>query len=137
MFSGKTVFILSLLLSSMLIAPLLSDVQARQSDDGDTFLVHTVFFWFHGDVTEEENRDFYYELQKLQEIPQIIHGWIGVPAPTEERGVIDSSYDYSITFVFDSVEAEAEYQVHPIHTEFVEKNARLWDRVVVYDAINP
>ena len=139
MFSGSYVFVLILILSSFMITPLFAGVQAQQNGGqaDDPALVHTVYFWFNEDVSEEESRDFYQELLKLQEIPQIIHGWIGVPASTEQRGVIDSSYDYSITFVFNSVEAEAEYQVHPVHTEFVEKNSRLWERVVVYDAITP
>jgi hypothetical protein len=100
-------------------------------------LVHTVFFWFHDNVSEEQRAEFYEDLKKLREIEQILHGWIGVPAPTEARGVIDASYDYSITFVFKSVATEQEYQVHPMHKEFVEKNAHLWDKVVVYDAVTP
>lgn len=112
-------------------------MNANAQNSGDKALVHTVYFWFHNDVTDEQSRDFYQELKKLEEIPQIQHGWIGVPAATEERGVIDSSYDYSITFVFADEAAEHEYQVHPIHTEFVETNSHLWDNVTVYDAITP
>jgi hypothetical protein len=114
-----------------------SEAVEKQPDANEKALVHTVYFWFHDDVTEAQSREFYNELKKLQEIPQIVHGWIGVPAATEERGVIDSTYDYSITFVFNDESAEAEYQVHPIHTDFVETNSHLWDNVVVYDAITP
>ena len=109
----------------------------QSSSDSEKALVHTVFFWFHDGVSEADSQNFYEELKKLQQIPQIRHGWIGVPADTEERGVIDSSYDYSITFVFDDEKAEHEYQVHPIHTEFVETNSHLWDKVTVYDAVTP
>jgi ABC-type glycerol-3-phosphate transport system substrate-binding protein len=112
-------------------------VTAEGQSSGEEALVHTVFFWFHNDVTEEQSNEFYQELKKLKEIPQIQHGWIGVPAATEERGVIDSSYDYSITFVFADEAAEHEYQVHPIHTAFVETNSHLWENVTVYDAITP
>ncbi len=111
-----------------------ADDTAAPSEEG---LVHTVFFWFHDNVSEEQRSGFYEDLKKLREIEQILHGWIGVPAPTEARGVIDNTYDYSITFVFESVATEQEYQVHPMHKEFVEKNAHLWDKVVVYDAVTP
>lgn len=130
-------FLFSMILLTAATMTTKSQTQDSHSDANDGALVHTVYFWFHDDVTGQESREFYNELKKLQEIPQILHGWIGVPAGTEERGVIDSSYDYSITFVFRDEEAEAEYQVHPIHTDFVETNSHLWDNVVVYDATTP
>jgi hypothetical protein len=49
--------------------------------------------------------------------------------------VIDSSYDYSITFVFESQKEHDLYQPHPRHKEFVEKCSHLWQKVQVYDAI--
>lgn len=106
----------------------------RSSDDA---LVHTVYFWFLDEVSDEEHANFYEELKKLKAIEQIRYGWVGVPAATEERGVIDSTYDYSITFVFDDEAAEHEYQVHPLHVEFIENNSHLWANVVVYDAVTP
>lgn len=119
-------------------AAMVTNVQAQDSPSAENgALVHTVYFWFNEDASDEDRQNFYQELQSLQEIPQIIHGWIGVPAGTEERGVIDSSYDYSITFVFEDEEAEAEYQVHPVHLDFVENNSHLWENVVVYDAVSP
>lgn len=126
---------------ALILSIILSMTMTLKADDheagSEEALVHTVFFWFNDNVTEEQGAAFYEDLKKLREIDQIIHGWIGVPAPTEARGVIDASYDYSITFVFESVAAEQEYQVHPEHKEFVEKNSHLWDKVVVYDAVNP
>ena len=130
-------------MKTILMAFLLSVCMATvaQATDADTtsgkYLVHTVFFWFHDDVSEAEYENFYEELKKLKEIDQIIHGWIGVPAATEERGVIDNTYDYSITFVFADEAAEHEYQVHPDHQKFIETNSHLWEKVVVYDAVTP
>lgn len=128
----------ALLITLMLTATMALAATAQQfTSDNEKALVHTVFFWFHDGVSEADSQNFYEELKKLQQIPQIRHGWIGVPADTEERGVIDASYDYSITFVFEDEKAEGEYQVHPIHTEFVETNSHLWEKVTVYDAITP
>jgi len=120
------------------VAAMTANLQAQDSASAENGnLVHTVYFWFNDEASDEDRQNFYQELKNLQEIPQIIHGWIGVPAGTEERGVIDSSYDYSITFVFEDEEAEAEYQVHPVHLDFVENNSHLWENVVVYDAKTP
>lgn len=128
----------TLLIAILLSVGMATVTKASEADtSSDKYLVHTVYFWFHDDVSEAEHDNFYEELKKLKEIDQIIHGWIGVPAATEERGVIDNTYDYSITFVFEDETAEHEYQVHPDHQTFVETNSHLWENVVVYDAVTP
>lgn len=127
--------ILTLFLLSVCMATATQATEANTSSD--KYLVHTVYFWFHDDVSEAEYENFSDELKKLKEIDKIMHGWIGIPAATEERGVIDNTYDYSITFVFEDEAAEHEYQVHPDHLEFVETNSHLWKNVVVYDAVTP
>lgn len=137
MITKMTTFFLSLLFFLGTVIVSTTQEQGSSSSDNERALVHTVYFWFTDDVSEEEHQNFYHELQKLSGITQIQESWIGVPADTEERGVIDRSYDYSITFVFENEEAEAEYQVHPIHLEFIEANSNLWENVVVYDAITP
>lgn len=103
--------------------------------DGDGPLIHTVYFWMNDDVTDTEKATFLEALKTLKEIDLIQQGWVGTAAPTEERGVIDSSYDFSITFIFESIEDEAAYQIHPDHATFVEENSASWARVQVYDVI--
>jgi hypothetical protein len=61
---------------------------------------------------------------------------IGYPAATEERGVIDASYDVSEIMTFDNVEDQNSYQVHPVHQAFIRDYGHLWDRVVVYDSLD-
>jgi hypothetical protein len=58
---------------------------------------------------------------------------IGVPADTEQRGVVDGSYSASELLFFDDVAGQDAYQVHPIHKQFVADCEHLWERVVVYD----
>ena len=60
---------------------------------------------------------------------------VGTPASTIEREVVDNSFDVSELMIFESVEAQDAYQVHPIHTEFVENYSHLWERAVVYDMV--
>lgn len=129
--------ILITLLLTFSFAAVVHGQSDQDTSSEDNALVHTVYFWFLDEVSGEEHANFYEELKKLKAIEQIRHGWIGVPAATEERGVIDNTYDYSITFVFDDEAAEHEYQVHPVHLEFIENNSHLWSNVVVYDAVTP
>jgi len=96
--------------------------------------VHTVYFWFKDSATSQDRTFFEQHLQQLSKIEHIHTAYLGVPAPTR-REVIDSSYDYSITFVFSSQQEHDLYQPHPKHKEFVEKCSHLWQKVQVYDAI--
>lgn len=51
-----------------------------------------------------------------------------------ERPVVDQSYQVALNLCFDSKEAEAAYQVHPDHLEFVEKAFKPnCTRVLIYD----
>jgi hypothetical protein len=61
---------------------------------------------------------------------------IGVPASTEQRPVVDSSYSASELMFFDDVAGQEAYQVHPIHKKFVEQCSHLWEKVIVYDSID-
>src|SRR5690606_12488145 len=58
---------------------------------------------------------------------------IGVPADTEQRGVVDGSYSASEILFFDDVEGQNAYQVHPIRKQSVADGEHRWERVVVYD----
>lgn len=60
---------------------------------------------------------------------------IGTPASTLEREVVDNSFHVSELMIFESIEDQDAYQVHPIHAKFVEEYSHLWERVVVYDMI--
>ena len=50
------------------------------------------------------------------------------------RPVVDQSYQVALNLVFASKQAQDDYQVHPLHVEFVEKvfKQRI-KKVVVYD----
>ncbi len=74
-------------------------------------------------------------LQALAAVPTIAAHHIAIPAGTT-RGVIDSSYAVSWLCLFDSAEAEAVYQSHPIHLKFIADCSSLWSRVVVYDSVS-
>ena len=96
-------------------------------------LVHHVFFWLKNRESKEDLNKLLEGLRTLAKIETIRKLHIGVPAPTEQRDVVDSSYSASELMFFDDVEGQNTYQVHPIHKKFIENCSHLWEKVVVYD----
>ena len=95
--------------------------------------VHTVFFWLKKNLSESQKEAFYTTAKTLTEIQPSVAAYIGKPADTE-RPVIDNTYDYSLTCIFESKADHDAYQIDPVHIEFIDKHAKDWARVVVYDA---
>ena len=98
-------------------------------------IVHHVFFWLQNAGSQEDRDALIAGLRTLRAIPVIRRLEIGLPAPTEQRDVVDSSFDVSELMVFDSVADQKAYQDHPIHLKFVDDCQHLWSRVTVYDMI--
>lgn len=101
-----------------------------------TQMIHHVFFWLKNPSSEADRDKLIAGLKTLRGIPVIRELRVGVPAATEARGVVDSSYQVSELMVFDSIEDQKAYQDHPIHQRFVATCGDLWERVVVYDSID-
>jgi hypothetical protein len=99
-------------------------------------LVHHVFFWLKNPASKEDLKKLLEGLQTLQKIETVRRIHIGVPASTEVRPVIDSSYSASELLFFDDLSGQKIYQDHPIHQEFVKNCSHLWEKVVVYDAMD-
>jgi hypothetical protein len=97
--------------------------------------VHTVFFWLKNHENTEDQAKLKAGLNELANINLIKHAYVGSPADTS-RSVIDASYSFSITFIFDNKADQDAYQVHPDHLAFVDKCSHLWDHVIVYDAVS-
>lgn len=97
--------------------------------------VHTVFFWLKEKENAEHHKALHEGLLKLALVDVIQTSYIGLPADTN-RAVIDSSYDFSLTFVFATKEDQDTYQTHPDHLVFIDTCAALWDKVIVYDAVS-
>ena len=89
-------------------------------------MVHHVFFWLK-DAGSEKDRDRLIKgLQTLASIPGILKLHIGLPAETEQREVVDSSYQVTEIIFFKDLADQAAYQEHPIHQQFVADCAHLW-----------
>ncbi len=98
-------------------------------------IVHHVFFWLNNPESEADKQQLIEGLNTLREIEEVKELLIGTPASILEREVVDNSFHVSELMMFENVEAQDAYQVHPIHEEFVQNYSHLWERVVVYDMI--
>ena len=99
-------------------------------------LVHHVYFWLKNRDSKEDLKRLLDGLKTLQKIESIRKIHIGVPALTESRPVIDSSYSASELIFFDDLAGQDIYQVHPIHKKFVDQCSHLWEKVIVYDSMD-
>ena len=94
---------------------------------------HVVIFW-----TKPENPKAADELiagaeKYLRGVPGIAHFHVGRMAKSP-RPVVDQTYQVALNIVFQNKKAQDDYQVHPMHVEFVEKVfKKVCKRCVVYD----
>ena len=94
---------------------------------------HVVIFWTdpaQPNATEEliAGANHY-----LKPIPGFLSFHVGKMVGSH-RPVVDQSYQVALNFVFPSKQAQDDYQVHPLHVEFVEKVfKRVCKKAVIYD----
>lgn len=97
-------------------------------------LVHTVYFWLKPELTATQRADFRRGVESLGTIKAVDKVYVGVPAKTEKRPIIDSSYSVALTVVCKDVAGHDAYQVDPIHLAFVNTFKTFWNKVQIYDA---
>ncbi len=96
-------------------------------------VIHHVFFWLKNPSSKEDLDKLLTGLKTLEKIKKVRKLYIGVPASTEKRDVVDNSYHASELMFFDNLEDQKAYQDDPIHKKFVEDCSHLWEKVIVYD----
>ena len=99
-------------------------------------LVHHVFFWLKNPTSIEDRNKLVAGVKTLANIETIRMVKVGIPASTEKRAVVDSSYAVSELIFFDDLAGQATYQDHPIHQKFIADCGHLWEKVIVYDSID-
>lgn len=101
-------------------------------------LVHTVLFYLHRPDHPQDRAEFEKAIGELMKNnPQGVHSFLGKPANTKARGVVQTDYTYLYLMTFASIEAEAAYQTDATHLAFIEQAQHLWKKVEVFDAIDP
>jgi hypothetical protein len=98
--------------------------------------VHAVYFWLRPELNEEQRATFIAGVNSLATVGTVQHSFIGVPASTD-RPVIDRSYSYAAVLVFENKQGHDDYQVDPIHLNFVEECGTFWSKVLIYDSVSP
>ncbi len=94
---------------------------------------HVVIFW-----TDPKNPTAADELiaganQYLKPIPGVTFFHIGKMVGSH-RPVVEQTYQVALNVVFTSKQAQDDYQVHPLHLDFVEKVLKKnCSRAVIYD----
>ena len=94
---------------------------------------HVVIFWTKTDKPTSADELIAGANQFLKPIPGVLSFHIGrmVSSP---RPVVEQSYQVALNLVFPDKKSQDDYQVHPLHVEFVEKVfKRVCTRVVIYD----
>lgn len=94
--------------------------------------IHTAYFWFTDDATEQQVADFKKSANLLAEIETVKFFHAGPPAPTT-REVIENTYDFAVVFHFKDLEAQEFYQKAPLHLQMIEDYSGIWERVMVTD----
>ena len=97
--------------------------------------VHHVFFWLKEPKNPQVRIQLENGLQGLITVPQIKSSHIGTPVESP-REVVDDSFTYSFMAFFKSKEDQSTYQTHPIHLKFIDDCQHLWEKVIVYDAMD-
>jgi hypothetical protein len=98
-------------------------------------IVHHVFFWLKNPGSIADRDALIAGVRGLGKVEVVRSLEVGVPASTEQRDVVDSSFHVSEMLVFDNVADQKTYQDHPVHKDFIAKCAHLWGKVVVYDMV--
>jgi hypothetical protein len=97
-------------------------------------LIHSVYFWLKPELTEAQRADFRRGVESLGGIKAVEKIYVGTPAATGDRPVVERSYSVALTVVVKDVAGHDAYQVDPIHLKFVETCKQYWNRVQIYDA---
>ncbi|ATY34143.1 Dabb family protein [Sphingomonas psychrotolerans] len=98
-------------------------------------IVHHVFFWLKNPGSTADRDALIAGVRGLGKVEVVRRLEVGVPASTEQRDVVDSSFHVSEMLVFDNVADQKTYQDHPVHKDFIAKCEHLWGKVVVYDMV--
>lgn len=98
-------------------------------------LVHHVFFWLKNPGSIADRDQLVAGVKTLAKIPAVRQIHVGIVASTEKRDVVDNSWGVSELIHFSDLEGQESYQSHPIHQEFIKNCSHLWEKVIVYDAI--
>lgn len=98
-------------------------------------LAHHVFFWLKNPDSIEDRDKLLEGVKTLKKIETVREIHAGLPASTEKRPVVDTSWQVSVLVFFKDLAGQSTYEAHPVHLEFIKNNGHLLEKVIVYDAM--
>jgi hypothetical protein len=94
---------------------------------------HIVIFWTDPAQTNAADELIAGAEKLLKPIPGVQQFHVGKMAGSD-RPVVDQTYQVGLNLVFPNKKAQDDYQIHPLHVEFVEQYVhRVVKKVLVYD----
>lgn len=95
-------------------------------------LVHSVYFWLKSDISEADRARFRQGLEALASIETVQALYVGQPIPST-RPVVDSSYSFGLTVIFQDKAGLDVYGPSDTHQAFLKEFGGFWDRILIYD----
>ena len=94
---------------------------------------HVVIFWTDAKNPKAADELLAGAIKYLKPIPGALNFHVGKMV-SSHRAVVDQTYQVALNLQFKDKKAQDDYQVHPLHLEFVEKAFKPnCTKVVVYD----
>ena len=125
-----------IILSATLLFGIVLRAQEERNVEFDPAFVHAVYFWLNDPEDSSDRNAFEKALFTLLEDSKYAKtNYVGTP-PKAIRDVVDDSFTYCLLVTFESEEAQEAYQVEAAHLKFIEDAGHLWNKVVVYDALD-
>ena len=85
--------------------------------------VHVVLFKVRAADREAASAELVRDVREmLAPLPTVKGIWIGSPAPTNTRPIVDANYDVGILLLFEDLKGLQEYLDHPTHVAFAKKH---------------
>ena len=72
----------------------------------------------------------------LKDHPGVVFFAAGVLAKELDRPVNDLDFQVGLHVVFENMDYQTQYQQHPKHIEFIEKNKDNWQKIRVFDSLS-
>ncbi|MBB5634778.1 hypothetical protein HDE68_000663 [Pedobacter cryoconitis] len=121
--------------SAMQVMPAISDLPVLRNAE-EFPVVHHVFFWLKNPASKTDRDQLIAGVKALSVIETVQKLKVGIVASTEKREVVDNSWAVSELVFFKDLAGQATYQTHPLHLEFIKNFSHLWEKVIVYDALD-
>jgi hypothetical protein len=122
--------------SAALVAGTAASALPLKGSENKYPVIHHVFFWLKNPASKEDRDKLVAGVKTLSKIETVRELRVGVVASTEKRDVVDNSWAVSELMFFSDLAGQAVYQTHPVHLEFIKNCSHLWEKVIVYDAVD-